>query len=128
MNLLQTAIETVFFYHPAVWWVGRQMRIEREHCCDDSAVSVCGSPIEYARALAELEQVMRSAVPEPALAATGGELLGRIRRLLGQQDRLSRSGRISAAGTIAAALACVTAAVVFLVGFGSAGPKRGAVV
>ncbi len=41
VNLLQTAIETVLFYHPAVWWVGRQMRIEREHCCDDIAVALC---------------------------------------------------------------------------------------
>jgi len=100
MNLLQTAIETVLFYHPAVWWVGKQMRIEREHCCDDIAVAVCGNAVEYAGALAELEHI-RGRVAEPALAATGGELLGRIRRLLGQQpseDRASRS-----LGTIAAA-------------------------
>ncbi len=93
VNLLQTAVETVLFYHPAVWWVGRQMRIEREHCCDDIAVAVCGSAIEYAGALAELEE-MRGRVPEPALAATGGELLGRIRRLVGQQpSRIPLRGR-----------------------------------
>jgi uncharacterized protein (TIGR03435 family) len=100
VNLLQTAVETVLFYHPAVWWVGKQMRIEREHCCDDIAVAVCGDAVEYASALAELEQ-LRSVVPEPALAATGGELLGRIRRLVNHQpseDRASRS-----LGTIAAA-------------------------
>jgi uncharacterized protein (TIGR03435 family) len=107
VNLLQTAVETVLFYHPAVWWVGRQMRIEREHCCDDVAVAVSGNPFEYAEALAELEE-MRGRIPqhiEPALAATGGELLGRIRRLLGQppsEDSASRS-----LGTIAAAAALV---------------------
>ena len=108
VNLLQTAIETVLFYHPAVWWVGKQMRIEREHCCDDIAVEVCGNAIEYAEALAELEQ-LRGRIPEPALAATGGELLGRIRRLLGQrpsEDYASRS-----LGTIAAA-----ALVLFMIG------------
>jgi beta-lactamase regulating signal transducer with metallopeptidase domain len=103
VNLLQTAVETVLFYHPAVWWVGKQMRIEREHCCDDIAVAVCGNAVEYAGALAELEQ-LRGRVPEPALAATGGELLGRIRRLLGQQPRedlASRSlGSIAAAGLV----------------------------
>jgi beta-lactamase regulating signal transducer with metallopeptidase domain len=103
VNLLQTAIETVLFYHPAVWWVGKQMRIEREHCCDDIAVAVCGNAVEYAGALAELEQI-RGRVAEPALAATGGELLGRIRRLLGQrpsEDRVSRSlGTIAAAGLV----------------------------
>jgi uncharacterized protein (TIGR03435 family) len=104
VNLLQTAIETVLFYHPAVWWVGRQMRIEREHCCDDIAVAVCGNAIEYAEALAELEET-RAQIPEPALAATGGELLGRIQRLLGQspsEDSPSRS-----LGTFAAAAALV---------------------
>jgi uncharacterized protein (TIGR03435 family) len=104
VNLLQTAVETVLFYHPAVWWVGKQMRIEREHCCDDIAVAVCGNAIEYAEALAELEQI-RGSIPETALAATGGDLLSRIRRLLGQptsEDSASRS-----LGTIAAAAALV---------------------
>lgn len=39
VNLLQTVIETLLFYHPAVWWVSRQVRLEREHCCDDSGCS-----------------------------------------------------------------------------------------
>jgi beta-lactamase regulating signal transducer with metallopeptidase domain len=99
-NLLQTAVETLLFYHPCVWWVGREMRREREHCCDDAAVAACGNAAEYAGALAQLEQI-RGGSFEPALAATGGDLLGRIRRLLGQQpheDRVSRSlGAIAAA-------------------------------
>lgn len=100
VNLAQTAIETVLFYHPAVWWVGKQMRIEREHCCDDIAVAVCGDAVEYATALAELEEI-RGQIPEAALAATGGDLLGRIRRLLGEQDRDSRSlGTVAAAGLL----------------------------
>lgn len=41
-NLLLVGVETVLFYHPAVWWVSRQVRIEREHCCDDFAVAACG--------------------------------------------------------------------------------------
>jgi uncharacterized protein (TIGR03435 family) len=100
LNLLQTVIETVLFYHPAVWWVGRQMRLEREHCCDDMAVGVCGSAFEYASALAEMEQI-RDRIPAPALAATGGELLGRIRRVLGREDHTSRSlGGIAAAAAV----------------------------
>ena len=124
VNLLQTAIETMLFYHPAVWWVGKQMRIEREHCCDDIAVEVCGNAVEYAGALAELEQ-MRSRIPEhiePALAATGGELLGRIRRLLGQQrsdDRASRS-----LGTLAAAALVLFMAGVPAVHSLNAAPQR----
>lgn len=103
VNLLQTAIETLLFYHPAVWWVGRQMRIEREHCCDDIAVGVCANAAEYAAALTELEST-RHRVFEPALAATGGDLLSRIRRVLRQrgEDRVSRP-----LGTVAAAILVV---------------------
>ncbi len=75
VNLLQTTIETLLFYHPAVWWVGRQIRREREHCCDDIAVAVCGNALEYAAALAEFEEI-RGRIPEPALAATAGETAG----------------------------------------------------
>ena len=55
VNLLQTLVETVLFYHPAVWWLSRRIRIERENCCDDLAVSLCGDPVAYAQALADLE-------------------------------------------------------------------------
>ena len=81
INLLQSSVETLFFYHPGVWWVGRRMREERENCCDDLAVSVCGDPIVYARALADLEQ-FRSSMPELRMAANGGSLLNRIERLI----------------------------------------------
>jgi uncharacterized protein (TIGR03435 family) len=108
LNLLQTVIETVLFYHPAVWWVGRQMRLERENCCDDMAVAVCGSAFEYAGALAEMEQ-LRDRIPAPALAATGGDLLARIRRVLGREDHPSRSlGGIAAAALVLSMAAIVS--------------------
>jgi beta-lactamase regulating signal transducer with metallopeptidase domain len=92
INLLQTAVETILFYHPAVWWVSRQMRVERENCCDDVAVEVCGDATEYARALAQLEE-LRLESPAPAMAASGGELLGRIRRLLEHERPARRASR-----------------------------------
>lgn len=55
VNLLQTLVETLLFYHPAVWWLSKRIRIERENCCDDLAVSLCGDPVAYAQALADLE-------------------------------------------------------------------------
>jgi len=79
INLLQTVVETLLFYHPAVWWLSSRLRWEREHCCDDLAVEVCGDAVGYARALAELEELR--AAPEPALGLAG-PLLSRIRRLL----------------------------------------------
>lgn len=81
VNLLQTIAEGFLFYHPMVWWISSVMRAEREHCCDDLAVSLSGDAREYASALATLEQ-RRWDAAQPALAASGGNLVKRIRRLL----------------------------------------------
>src|SRR6266581_2618140 len=83
VNLLQSVIETLLFYHPAVWWASQQVREEREHCCDDLAVVVCGDAHLYATALLGMER-LRVATPGFALAAAGrgGSLMGRIRRLV----------------------------------------------
>jgi uncharacterized protein (TIGR03435 family) len=81
VNLMQTLAETLLFYHPAVWWLSARIRDEREHCCDDVAVAVCGDPVGYATALTELE-AWRSGGLRLAAAATGGSLLNRVRRIL----------------------------------------------
>ncbi len=81
VNLLQTVIETLLFYHPAVWWISRRIRAERENCCDDIAVAAGGRPLDYARALTELES-LRGPSPSLVAAASGGSLLERIRRIL----------------------------------------------
>ena len=86
INLLQALIETLLFYHPAVWWVSRRIRQEREHCCDDLAVAVCGDTLAYARALLEMEQ-LRATEPQLAMAASGGLLMNRIQRLVGAQTQ-----------------------------------------
>ena len=82
INLLQGVAEAALFYHPAVWWISHHVREERERCCDDIAVGVCGDPLTYVRALTELESC-RAEHLTPALAANGGSLSGRIARLLG---------------------------------------------
>lgn len=82
VNLLQTTVETLLFYHPAVWWVSRRVRVERENCCDDLAVAVTGSARVYARALADLEEIRLGALAL-APAANGGALWERVSRLLG---------------------------------------------
>jgi hypothetical protein len=81
VNLLQSFVETLLFYHPAVWWVSSEVRAEREHCCDDLAVEVCGDRVVYVTALAELTSIERRAF---ALAATDGSLVARVRRILGR--------------------------------------------
>jgi beta-lactamase regulating signal transducer with metallopeptidase domain/HEAT repeat protein len=81
VNLLQSLIETVLFYHPAVWLVSSRIRQEREHCCDDLAVVMSGDARLYASALLELE-TQRLGGTQLAMAATGGNLLHRVHRLL----------------------------------------------
>jgi beta-lactamase regulating signal transducer with metallopeptidase domain len=89
VNLLQTAVEILGFYHPAVWWLSRRIRIEREHCCDDLAVSVCQDRLFYARALTTMAEI-RAAHSAFALTITGPSLFDRIRRLLGQDSSSER--------------------------------------
>jgi beta-lactamase regulating signal transducer with metallopeptidase domain len=97
VNLLQTAAETLLFYHPAVWWVSHCMRMEREHCCDDLATAAAGSPVRYARALADLEEVCvperGGRMPGFTMAATSGSLLSRIARLVAPPREDARAPR-----------------------------------
>ncbi|MHC4251240.1 MAG: M56 family metallopeptidase [Planctomycetota bacterium] len=106
VNLVQTGIETLLFFHPAVWWVSRRIRAEREHCCDDLAVASCGDATDYAEALMELETI-RAGAPAMAPSAAGGDLIGRIARLLEGRDT-EQSSRAWLA--IVAMLAVCTAA------------------
>ena len=82
VNLLQTLVETLFFYHPAVWWLSRQIRVEREHCCDDLVVKLLDNRVEYGRALVAIEQ-LRGRNSVLALGANDGSLLSRVRRIVG---------------------------------------------
>jgi len=110
VNLLQTFAETLLFYHPAVWWLSARIRTEREHCCDVVALSVCGDAVSYAEALVELES-WRTVHAPLALAATGGNLRDRVRRLLGApaDDRPRRFGLMVIAGVVALVM-CVAGA------------------
>ncbi len=81
VNVLQNLLEILYFFHPGVRWVSSCVRQEREHCCDDIAVELCGDAPGYARALASL-QADGAALATPAMAASGGSLLRRITRLL----------------------------------------------
>jgi beta-lactamase regulating signal transducer with metallopeptidase domain len=82
VNLFQTIIETLFFYHPAVWWVSSQVRKERENACDDLAISIGGDASVYARTLIEIERLRKINV-SLAMAADGASLTMRVHRLIG---------------------------------------------
>lgn len=82
INILQSAIEVLLFYHPGVWWVSGWIRTEREYACDDLAAVACGDKLLFARALTEVERLRKATVPQLSMAANGSPLLNRIRRLV----------------------------------------------
>ena len=104
VNVLQTLAETLFFYQLAVWWVSSRIRNERELCCDDLAVEMCGDPVGYARALTKLER-LRVIAPELALNSASGPLLRRIQRLTGVVEEQPPS-RLPAILALCVALIC----------------------
>ena len=104
VNLFQIGVETLLFYHPAVWWVSQRIRTERENCCDDEAISVCGNAVNYARALTLMEEWR--AAPSLMMAANRSPLSQRVLRLLGLDGP---AGRLRVAG-LAAGVACLAGA------------------
>ncbi len=119
VNVFQVVVEALLFYHPAVWWLNRRIRAEREHCCDDVAISLCGNAVEYARALTLMEE-WRS-VPVLAMAVNRGPLTERILRVLGLRTLGAGMRGIGITGSVV----CLTAALVAgnaLVGIAHARP------
>ena len=109
VNLVLTSIETVLFYHPAVWWLSSRIRIERENCCDDLANQVCENPQDYIEALLFLEQLKPQSTPL-AVGADGASLVKRAARLLGQRANKPRHS-FWLAGALSLAIAIVVGGV-----------------
>ncbi len=118
VNVFQIVVETLRFYHPGVWWLNRRIRVEREHCCDDVAISLCGNPVEYARALTLMEE-WRSA-PALAMAANRGPVSERVFRVLGLKPTGAGTRRIGLAGSLLCLIAALIAGHAL---FGIAYPK-----
>jgi len=131
VNLTQVVVETLLFYHPAVRWLGRQIRVEREHCCDDIAAKACGDRVAYARALAALEEMRgegRGAVIAARLAmgAADGALLRRVRRVLGLPAAGREKRRTPMLAGVVASMACVVGPVAWMSVGGKAGEAKAA--
>lgn len=108
-NLLQTGVECVLFFHPAVWWISRRSRELREVCCDDVAARSCSDPVIYVEALLQLEQERcERFVLATTLHGNGGPLLGRVKHILGEKLVMNRettgSIRVGVASTVLLAL------------------------
>jgi beta-lactamase regulating signal transducer with metallopeptidase domain len=123
VNLLQTVAEALLFFHPAVWWLSSRIRQEREHCCDDAAVQVCGEAAAYAEALVSLATWRTGEAL--SVGASGGSLLARIQRLLDPAPEEQPSG-VSGLVALAAAILLATGLLLWS-GPALAGPQAGVV-
>ncbi len=113
INLLQRVVETLLFFHPAVWWCSRRLRIEREMCCDELAQAALGNRLVYAKALAYLAHQQRASMEMLLATGIGGPkmvLLERIRNVLGMTP--GRHGRMY--GTSCALIGAALASLVWL--------------
>lgn len=109
INLLQTLIETLFFYHPGVWWLSREIRRERENCCDDVAMSIVDNRADYGEALLAVARLHTASTPL-SLAARGGSLVSRMRRIAGCDPAPRLAGGGSVLGIILVSLAILVGA------------------
>ena len=95
-NMLQLVIEALLFFNPAVWWISRQMRVEREACCDAAAVAVTGQSVGYARTLADwAERLLKGELGAAAGLAgrSDGSLVDRVRRIVLPEHRPAMRAR-----------------------------------
>lgn len=86
VNLIQSLLEVIFFYHPVVWWLSKNIRVERENICDDIAITLTGNTMEFAKALTNIQEINLTA-PSLATGLSGknkNRLLNRIRRIAGK--------------------------------------------
>ena len=67
INIVQTMIEIVLYYHPAIWWISANIRLERESCCDELAIHYTGNNIHYAKTLVKIQEI-NQASNQPSLA------------------------------------------------------------
>jgi beta-lactamase regulating signal transducer with metallopeptidase domain len=99
VNALQTLVEVMLFYHPAVWSLTKIIRDEREQCCDRAAAVALGNDVEYVRALLAVAE-LRVPRHQLALSAAGSFLSHRISHLLFDKRQPLTRARGAAAGAM----------------------------
>jgi beta-lactamase regulating signal transducer with metallopeptidase domain len=111
INIIQSMIEILFFYHPLVWVIGESIRQDRENCCDDWALEICQNKLYLAKALTFVETFRQQSKTSLTMAFSGNkpQLLGRIQRILGvqQQETTNPVGIISSVVVLALAFCCL---------------------
>lgn len=104
VNICQMAVETLLFFHPAIWWASARIRTERELCCDDIVVAD-GDRATYARALTSVARLQMR--PELPLHAARGSLVRRVQHILFEQPQKAHGAWAVPAIVVAIAVTAV---------------------
>jgi methyl-accepting chemotaxis protein len=86
VNIFQNFVEILFFFHPATWFVSGKVRDERENCCDDFAVEICGDSLVLAKALTQVASYQQQPRLAMAFGAKRQTFMDRIKRIIGIND------------------------------------------
>lgn len=107
INLVQVFCENVFFFNPAVCWVSKLIREEREHCCDDLAISVMQNKTSFVHALVSFQEYNQSRPAfEMAFSRKRNHLLDRIKRIINNNNKpLDAMEKLFVTFSLAAAIA-----------------------
>ena len=97
VNLIQSVLEVLFFFHPIFWWINKTAKEQRENACDDLAISMGISPKDLAFGLASVLNYAKNPTPEIAMAAakTNNPTLNRIKRIMGIKTSSSQPTTIT---------------------------------
>jgi bla regulator protein blaR1 len=90
-NVMQSVVEALFYFHPAVWWLSGQIRNERESACDEIAIELINSKMNYAKALVTIQEMAYYPM-SPALGFAGqrkNQFVLRMQRILNQPNHKS---------------------------------------
>jgi beta-lactamase regulating signal transducer with metallopeptidase domain/predicted nucleic acid-binding Zn-ribbon protein len=87
-NIIQSIIESLFYFNPAVWWLSSNIRAERENCCDDMAIQLCGNTLAYAKSLVAVKEMELSShyFTMGFAGQRRSQLLKRVQRILNQSS------------------------------------------
>ncbi len=112
VNIVQTIVEILLFFHPMVHWMSKQMRNEREYCSDDIAIKHCGNPIAYAHTLTDTAALCHGhqhSIPTMAMAVSGGDLTQRVVRIVNHHcAQKPRHGKWIASAIVLSSIALIS--------------------
>ncbi len=97
---LQMLVQTLFWFHPLVWWIGNRLIVEREHACDEGAVQDGRDPTMYARTLLHVCKQSIASRQLCAASAVGGDLSARVHAIISGRAKPSTWRRAVAAATL----------------------------